>query len=216
MASILERNKNIKTPKKTRADYAEDALYREVWEEVNNEKTQRFIKKYYRYIIGAAAAVLIVAVAIQAGVTLRNNARIATAVNYETAVENFDANALAALGRDGHGATSDLAMFQSYLMNNDVKNLEYLADNGHSHDLRDLARLHVVGLRGDDMTAADVEKYLAPLNTKSSPYYYIGMLTIAQKYLADGQSDMANKWLDKIISDSAAPVEISATAATLR
>ena len=43
MASILERNKNVKAPKKTREDYAEDALYREVWEEVNNEKTQRFI-----------------------------------------------------------------------------------------------------------------------------------------------------------------------------
>ena len=35
MASILERNKNVKAPKKTREDYAEDALYREVWEEVN-------------------------------------------------------------------------------------------------------------------------------------------------------------------------------------
>ena len=46
MASILERNKKLTQKKKTRADYAEDALYREVWEEVNNEKTMAFVKKY--------------------------------------------------------------------------------------------------------------------------------------------------------------------------
>ena len=44
MASILERNKKLKPAKKTREEYAEDALYREVWEEVNNEKTQAFIR----------------------------------------------------------------------------------------------------------------------------------------------------------------------------
>ena len=216
MASILERNKNVKAPKKTRADYAEDALYREVWEEVNNEKTQRFIKKYYRYIVGAAAAILIVTVAIQLGVNMHRNAKIATAINYETAIENMDADALAALGRSGRGATSDLAMFQSYLINGNIESLEYLAEHGNSHDLRDLARLHVIGLRGDKMSGAEVEKYLSPLNTKSSPYYYLGMLTIAQKYLADGDTAAANKWLDKIISDSAAPVEISGAAAALR
>jgi len=43
MANMLQRNKNIKQPiKKTRQEYAEDALYREVWEDVNNEKTQQF------------------------------------------------------------------------------------------------------------------------------------------------------------------------------
>ena len=60
MASILDRKKNMKpaTPKKTREDYAEDALYREVWEDVNNEKTIAFFKKYsisFRYLKEAYA-----------------------------------------------------------------------------------------------------------------------------------------------------------------
>ena len=43
MTSILERNKNLKKPvAKTREEYAEDALYREVWEDVNNEKRRSF------------------------------------------------------------------------------------------------------------------------------------------------------------------------------
>ena len=38
----------------------------------------------------------------------------------------------------------------------------------------------------------------------------------AQKYLADGNTDVANKWLDKIINDSNAPSVISGTAQSLR
>lgn len=216
MASILERNKDAKVKKKTREDYAEDALYREVWEEVNNEKTQRFIKKYYRYILAGALALLIVATATQIGLRMHRDAKIAAATNYETAVEKADATALNGIGRDGRGATADLALFQSYLLDKDVEKIEYLAEHGNSRDFRDLARLHVVGIRGDKMTADEVEKYLSPLNTKSSPYYYMGALTVAQKYLADGNQTKANKWLDKIIGDKNAPTSISATAATLK
>ena len=98
----------------------------------------------------------------------------------------------------------------------DIKKLEDLAENGDSRDFRDLAKLHIAGIRGDEMSARDVEKYLSDLNTKSSPYYYSAALLIAQKYLADGNTDVANKWLDKIINDSNAPSVISGTAQSLR
>mgnify|MGYP001777016962 FL=1 len=66
------------------------------------------------------------------------------------------------------------------------------------------------------MTAAEVEKYLAPLDTKKSPYYYTSRLTVAQKYLATGDRDSANKWLDIIINDPDVPAVISANAQALR
>ena len=216
MASILERNKNVKVQKKTREEYAEDALYREVWEEVNNEKTKRFVKKYYRYIVAGALVIMIVATSVQIGLRMHNDAKIAAATNYEMAVEKADAAALAAIGANGRGATADLALFQAYMLDKDAAKIEQLADKGNTRDFRDLARLHVIGIRGDKMTAREVEKYLAPLNTKSSPYYYMGALTVAQKYLAEGDKNAANKWLDKIINDKNAPATISANAAALR
>lgn len=212
----MASNKTTKVQKKTREDYAEDALYREVWEEVNNEKTQRFIKKYYRYIIAGALGIMIIATATQIGITMHREAKIATATNYETAVENADAAALAAIGQNGGGATADLALFQAYMLDKDTAKIEMLAEKGKTRDFRDLARLHVVGIRGDKMTAYELEKYLSPLNTKSSPYYYMGALTVAQKYLAEGDSANANKWLDKIITDKNAPAAISASATALR
>lgn len=219
MASILERNKKAKIQpqkKKTREDYAEDALYREVWEEVNNEKTMAFIKKYSRYMVAGALAILIVVTAVQIGVRTHRANKIAVAENYETAVQNIDAGALAAIGKKESGATADLALFQAYLLDNDVTKLDELAKNGHTRDFRDLARLHIASVRGDDMTAAQLEKYLSGLDTKKSPFYYTARLMVAEKYLASGDKAAANKILDKIIADADAPASVSGVAAALR
>ena len=216
MASILERKNKVKTPKKTREDYAEDALYREVWEEVNNDKTLAFIKKYSKYMIAGALSLLIVVTAVQIGVRTHHANKMATAENYETAVLNMDANALAGIAKNASGANADLALFQAYVLDNDIAKLENLAKNGATRDFRDLAKMHIVALRGDDMTAADVEKYLSDLNTKKSPFYYTSRLVIAQKYLASGDRNSANKWLDVIINDADAPAVVSANAQTLR
>ena len=102
------------------------------------------------------------------------------------------------------------------MFDNDIEKLEKLANDGESRDFRDLARLHIVGLRGDDMTADEVAVYLEPLNTKKSPYFYNAQLLVAQKYLADGNRTKANEYLDEIINDADAPAVVSATAQALR
>ena len=217
MANMLQRNKDLKPKeKKTREEYAQDALYREVWEEVNNDKTTEFVKKYYRQMLAAALVIMIAVTGIQIGIREYRARQIARAINYETAIENVDANALAAIGENTSGATADLALFQAYLLSGDTTKIEKLATDGNTRDFRDLARLHVIGNRGDEMSAAEVEKYLSDLNTKSSPFYYTACLTIAQKYLSEDNRDTANKWLDKIINDANAPASISGTAQMLR
>ena len=217
MTTILERNKNLKKPEpKTREEYAEDALYREVWEDVNNEKTQQFLKKYWRYIVGVSMAIMIVVCGIQIGVRMHNSARMATAQMYETAVDNLDANALANLAKNSGGATSDLAMFQAYLIDKDVKKLEDLANNGSSRDFRDLAKLHLASINGDSMEAKDFDKFLSDMNTKKSPFFYTSRLMVAQKYLSSGDKESADKILDVIIGDKDAPASISTTAQMLK
>ena len=214
MATILERNKKIKAPQKTMQEHAEDALYREVWEDVNNEKTQQFIKKYGKYMIWAAVIVMLITVGIQQVIRSRRASRIAMAENYETALAAGDVNALVGISKNAEGATADLAMFQAYILDNNIEKLVDLAQNGKTAEFRDLAKLHVIGARGDDMTAAQVEEYLAPAS--DSPFYYTACLTIAQKYVAAGEQDAANKWLDKILNDNNAPATIRADAEVLR
>ena len=167
-------------------------------------------------MLAAALIIMIIVTGIQIGIREYRARQIARAINYETAVENVDAKALAAIGENTTGATADLALFQSYILTGDTEKIEKLARNGDTRDFRDLARLHVIGNRGDEMTAHEVEKYLSQLTTKSSPFYYTACLTIAQKYLSEDNRDSANKWLDKIINDKDAPASISATAQMLR
>ncbi|MBR5904668.1 MAG: hypothetical protein IKZ49_04005 [Alphaproteobacteria bacterium] len=217
MKNILQRKQNLQKPvKKTREEYAEDALYREVWEDVNNEKTQKFLKKYWRYIVSAILVVMIVVSGVQLGNRMYMARKIATAQVYEAAVADFDANALANLAKNSKGATSDLALFQSYLLDKDVSKLESLAKNGSSRDFRDLAKLHLASINGDKMEAVEFEKYLSDLNTKKSPFFYSSRLMVAQKYLSSGDTDKANKILDEIIADKDAPATISANAQMLR
>ena len=216
MATILERNKQIKAPKKTRAEHMEDALYREVWEDVNNEKTLQFIKKYSKHITVVVLLIMIAATSVQLGLRTYRANKIATATAYEMAIENMDANALAALADDTSGATADLALFQSYLLDKDVAKLEKLASDGNTRDFRDLARLHIVGIRGDDMSADEMKKFLGNMDDKSSPFYYTTRITLAQKYLASGNKNAADEILDALIGDKNTPSAIAATAATLR
>lgn len=216
MANMLERNKKVKAPQKTLQEHAEDALYREVWEDVNNEKTQQFLKKYGRYLIAAALGIMIIVTGIQIGIRAHNAARMATAENYETALENADVNALVGISQNTSGATADLALFQAYVLDKDIAKLEELVSNGETPEFRDLARLHIIALRGDEMDANAVAEYLAPLDTPDSPFYYTALLTIAQKYVAAGDHANANKWIDKILNDENAPAVIRADAETLK
>lgn len=216
MATMLERNKKVKAPKKTYSEHMQDALYREVWEDVNNEKTMQFIKKYSKHIMVAAFSIMIIATGIQIGVRTHRANKIATAAAYEMAIENMDANALAALSDNASGATADLALFQAYLLDNDVNKLEKLANDGNTPDFRDLARLHVVGIRGDEMSVDEMKKYLSGMDSKSSPFYYTARITLAQKYLVSGDTAAANKILDDLIADKNTPSTIAATAASLR
>jgi len=217
MTSILQRNKNLKKPvQKTREEYAEDALYREVWEDVNNEKTVHFVKKYWKYIVGVVVAVMLVMSGVQIGLRMHRASKLATAGVYETALANGDAGALANLAKNSGGATADLAMFQSYLMDKDVKKLEFLVDNGHTRDFKDLARLHLASINGDKMGADEFEKYLSPLNNKKSPLFYSAQLMVAQKYLSVGNRAMADKYLDTIINDADAPQSILVNAQMLK
>ena len=91
-----------------------------------------------------------------------------------------------------------------------------MADKGHTRDFKDLSRLHLATMKGDKMSAAELEKYLSSMNTKKSPFFYTSRLMVAQKYLSVGDTEKANKILDEIISDKNAPASISATAQTLR
>lgn len=228
MASIFD--KKPKVPAKTLQDHAEDALYREISEEVRAQQAYDFVRKHLRMLIVAAIA----AVAVVAGAQLlrvhNRSARMDSAAAYESAVAMLDSGnpraaeeALVRAARKSSGGMADLGLFSAAKVSlrtgdreGGVAKLERLAKDGASRDFRDLALLNLATMKAGDMTAKEFERYMAPLQTKRSPFYYTGLLLVAQKYLAENDTDSARVWLDRITSDKDAPAGIAAEAEMLR
>ena len=230
MSSILERNKDVKIPKKTLQEHAEDALYREVWEEVHAQKTYDFVKKYAKWLI--AMAILILASVIVWQVVrhqgIRNQKRVADMYESANVMMNagkFDlaSESFSRLAKSASGGMYDIAIMQSAradmmrgARDAAIMKLEKLVKDGKTRDYRDLAVINLAMIKGDSMTPGEFEKFLSPLQTKRSPYYYAGLMLVAQKYLSAGDTSGARVWLDKIITDKDAPASIDAIAESLR
>ena len=212
-------------PRKTKDDYAENALYREVWEEVYAQKAYDFVRRHMRVLIAAAIAVLVIAAGAVTVRQINRSHASELANNYESAMNMQPAlarEALTRLAKKANGGMGDLALFRAYQLAQSggdradaLAKLERLAVDGATRDFRDLALLQLAQLKGDAMTGADFQKMLAPLLTKRSPFYFFGLLTAAQKYLAEGNRDDARPLLRKITSDASAPASISAIAEML-
>jgi hypothetical protein len=159
------------------------------------------------------------------------------AVNRRNAAESYEsALAMAHSGRldlasesfervskSSSGGMSDLALFQSAKadlatgrQDAGIAKLQQLVHKGNTRDFRDLAVIYLAVEKGDAMTAPDFEKFMSPLQTKRSPYYFTGLLLIAQKYVASDDSVTARAWLDKIIMDPDAPNTVAGIAESLK
>jgi len=211
--------------RKTRSDHAEDALYREVWEEVYAQKAYDFARRHARILIAAATLILLIVAAAVLVQRIKQSNALELADDYESAMTMNPAlarEALTRLAKKSGGGMGDLALFRAYklaLANGDrldaISKLESLAEDGATRDFRDLALIQLAQLKGDAMTGAEFQNMLAPLLTKRSPFYFTGLLLVAQKYLATGNRDDARPFLRKITSDADAPATISATAEML-
>ena len=213
------------TPKKTLSDHSEDALYREVWEEVYAQKAYNFIRKHYRILIAVAVAVVLIV----AGVVVVRQVERSNALEIANAFESaMDMNpalrreALSRLASRTRGGMGDLAMFRAYQLaieaddiEGAVQKLERLIDAAATRDFKGLAIIHMAMIKGDEMSGAEFQKMMAPLLTKRSPFYFTGLMLVAQKYLSLNSPEKARPFLERIISDNTAPVSISAQAELL-
>ncbi|MDR3208405.1 MAG: tetratricopeptide repeat protein [Rickettsiales bacterium] len=211
--------------RKTLEEHSEDALYREVWEEVHMQRLYDFIRHNAKYIIAAALLFVVFAAGLVMVRSIRRGNAMETAANYESALDmnpELSREALSRLAKTATGGMGDLALFRAYQMAlgagdraDATAKLEKLAEDGSTRDFRDLALVQLAQLKADGMSADDFQKMLAPLLTKRSPFYYTGLLFVAEKYLSENKSGEARQFIKKITSEPNAPASIAAAAEML-
>jgi hypothetical protein len=211
--------------KKTLQDHAEDALYREVGEELAAQKIRDFLKRHAKMLIISAVLAVAATASIVIARQMRMSSMMEAAAQYESAMDmapQLSREALSRLARSTRGGMADQAMFRAYQLamgSNDradaLSKLEYLAEKGATRDFRDLAVVQIALIKGDSLSADALQKMMSPVLSKRSPFYFTGLLITAEKYLSEGKKAEAKLLLKKITSDKDAPISVLGTAEML-
>lgn len=195
-----------------------DALFREVEEELRREQYAKLWERYGTYIIGLAIAI----VAAVAGAKLWESQRLAAAnaagAEYEAAASLVASGkteeaakafeALAADAPSGYAALASLSQAGAYLkLDKRAEALalfDKLADGGTSDPLlASYARLQGAALRIGEADFTEIENRLKPLADDNSPWRHLAKELIGTAALKAGKLAEARKTLEPLLTDPA-------------
>jgi hypothetical protein len=197
-------------------------IFREVDEEVRQDRAVEYWRKYQNFILVAAALVVVGSGAWKFWQTEQLKAAGAADEKFQAAI---------ALSRDGKSAEAEAAFVDlakngpkgyaamaamraaAELAGRDRKAAVQAFDklaNDSSLDplLRDNARLRAAMIRVDDADRAEIENRLGPLAAAGAPFRSSARELLALAAMHAGDMDAAGRWLDQIVTDNQAPAEL--------
>jgi hypothetical protein len=193
-----------------------DALIREVNEEMRREQLARLWERYGYYIAGAAAAIVVViagaklwesqriAQANQAGAEYEQAVDLAKSGKVEDAGKAFDG--LAATGPKGYAALSALAHAGTLLKTDKRPEAlaafdKIIADTSTDPLLADFARIQAASLRLGEADFTEMENRLKPLTGEASSWRYIASELLGTAALKAGKLDEARTILAPLLAE---------------
>ncbi len=161
-------------------------LEREVEEELQKERLINFWKKYRGFILGGLVIILGITIGSELHRSWYDKVRLSESDQFEQAVllaftgkdeqSNQIYQNLADSAKTGYKHLAKMRLAQAALVSNDTtKGIQYLTDlmndGSASEELRDVARLAVVGHQIGIVPAEQLQKELQPLLDKQNEYY---------------------------------------------
>lgn len=194
-------------------------IFREVDEEVRQDRALALWNKYQNLILALAAIIVIAAGGWKYWQTEKQKAAEAADEKFQAAVtlsrDGKTAESLAALqalGKDGPAGYSALARLRAAaeMSGGDregaVKAYDALANDNNLDPLfRDDARLRAAYLRVDSADRREMENRLQPLAAGGAAFRSSARELLALVALRDNDLDAAGRWLDEIVTDTEAP-----------
>jgi hypothetical protein len=206
-------------------------IFQEVEEDLKRERSEELWRKYGKYVIGVAAAIVL-GVAGREGwktyetsTSIENGTRFANAAELAEAGGNQDAalEALDAIIANGDAGFIALGHFQKaavYLRADAVPSaiaeLEAIAANDDVDQVyRDLAVVQIAMNSASETNAQDLINRLEPIAVPENAWYYSAREMIALLHVAAGEIDAAKPLLTEIADDNAAPAGMRARASEI-
>lgn len=197
-------------------------IFREIDEELRQERAEKLWKQYGNYVIGAAVAVVVAIAGYQGWVQYDRSQREAEGTRFAAALaalqdgKTDDARAMfAALGKEtssGYGLLSRLHQGALLIEAGDragaIRVYEALAaDENADKPIRDLATILSIlhGLSGGTPDLGAMEARLRPLAAKGVPWRFSALELLGLVAQRQGKPDEARKHFQEIADDPNAP-----------
>lgn len=201
-------------------DPQQEALFREVDEDLREEQLHRLWKQYGGYLIAAAVLIVVVVAGSQGWKAWQSSQRLDEARAYESAVQavaggNADQGVtqlaeLAASGSTGHAALARLreaaVLLEQGKSEQALAAYRALAEDGAADAaLRDTARV-LYALHGlDSLDPGTVQSMVAPLDVPEGAFRFSAREVKALLALRQGQEDAAREAFAGLAADAQAP-----------
>ena len=197
-------------------------IFREVDEEVRQDRALALWKKYQNAIVTVAALIVLAAGGwrfwqaqqLNAAYTADEKLQAAMALSREGKPQEAE-SAFEALSRSAPKGYAAIAQLRGAgeLAARDRKAAvaafdKLAADSGFDPLFRDIARLRAGMIRVDDADMKEIEERLSPLAAAGQPFRSSARELLALAALKFGDLDAAGRWFDQIVTDSESPTAI--------
>lgn len=200
-----------------------DALIREVDEELRREQLGKLWESYGTYFIGAAVAVVIGVAGYKWNEQRQLSAAQAAGARFEAATNLFAegkldeaTSAFGEIAKDGPPGYASLAQLRSAgglasagKKAEAVAAYDALADNSSSDPLlRDFARLQAAAMLVGQADWTQMQNWLNPLLVDKGPWRFFARELLGVAALKAGKPDEARKVLEPMVADPAVPASL--------
>ncbi len=193
-------------------------IFREVEEEVRQERLQKWWKKYGNFVV-AGVSILVIGVAgwkmwerydqqqrLKASSQIESAAQISAAGQNDLAAEAYAQ--IAKHAPSGYALIAQLSQADEYMAsgrtNDAIALYMKIADNDKA-GLGDVARMRAAWAQGDKLSTEELKTLLAPLNDGKSQWRFMARELLAYRALHDDHAGVAQKEFAALAAEKDAP-----------
>jgi hypothetical protein len=196
-------------------------IFREVEEEVRQERLQKWWKKYGDYVIAGVSVVVIVVAGWKLYQHYEQQQRLKASSQFESALQmsaigqsDLAAQAYAQIAKKAPGGYAFIAqlsqadeLLSSGRTNDAVAIYMKLADNDKA-GLGAVARMRAAWAQADKLSTDQLRALLAPLNDGKSQWRFMAQELLAYRDFKDGRTDQAKKSFKALVAEKDAPTSV--------
>lgn len=196
-------------------------IFREVEEEVRQERLQKWWKKYGNYVV-AGVSILVIGVAgwklwerydlqqrMKASSQIESAAQMSAAGQSDLAAQAYAQ--IAKKAPSGYALVAQLNQADELLATGRTNDAVALYMKVAEHDkagIGDVARMRAAWAQGDKLSTEELKTLLAPLNDGKSKWRYMARELLAYRALHDNNTAVAGKEFAALAADKDAPTSL--------